>query len=140
MEPQNLKCVMVINEDLPMGIISNSTAVMGITIGKLIPQVVGCDVYDMTGDCHTGIIEFPVPILKGTPVFIKELRKNLYQYEFNELIVVDFSDTAQGCKTYDEYKEKIAKIPESDLNYFGIAICGNKKQVNKLTGSLLLLR
>ena len=31
-------------------------------------------------------------------------------------------------------------VPESNLNYFGIAICGAKKKVNKLTGMLPLLR
>lgn len=34
-------------------------------------------------------------------------------------------------------------VPESSLNYFGIAICGAKKakkKVNKLTGMLPLLR
>ncbi len=31
-------------------------------------------------------------------------------------------------------------LPETELNYFGIAICGAKKKVNKLTGSMALLR
>ena len=140
METQELKCVMVVDETLPLGIIVNTAAVMGITLGKLFPHAVGNDVYDKTGSCHLGVIEFPVPILKGNTVLIKELRGRLYQPEFNELAVVDFSDTAQSCKTYEEYIGKIANVPESDLNYFGIAICGNKKQVNKLTGSMPLLR
>ena len=29
---------------------------------------------------------------------------------------------------------------EADLSYFGVALCGPKKKVNKLTGSLPLLR
>ena len=32
------------------------------------------------------------------------------------------------------------KQSEIDLNYLGIAICGSKKKVNKLTGSMPLLR
>lgn len=31
-------------------------------------------------------------------------------------------------------------IPEQEHNYFGIAIYGNKKKVNKLTGFMPLLR
>jgi len=140
METQELKCVMVVDENLPLGIITNTAAVMGITLGKLFPHTVGDDVYDKTGSCHLGIIEFPVPVLKGNPTLIKGLRERLYQPEFNELTVVDFSDVAQSYKTYDEFIGKIADVPESGLNYFGVAICGNKKQVNKLTGSLPLLR
>ena len=50
------------------------------------------------------------------------------------------SDLAQGCKTYDEFIEKMKEVSEIDLNYLGIAICGSKKKVNKLTGSMPLLR
>ena len=53
---------------------------------------------------------------------------------------MDFSGLAQGCKTYDEFIEKMKDVPETKLNYFGVAICGAKKKVNKLTGSMALLR
>ena len=113
---------------------------MGITLGKQMPEVVGADVYDRTGNGHLGIIEFPVPILKGNVEVIKSIREKLYEPEFTDLTVVDFSDLAQGCKTYDEFIEKMKDVPETDLNYYGVAICGAKKKVNKLTGSMALLR
>ena len=86
----------VYDEQLPLGIIANTAAVIGITLGKAMPEVVGADVRDESGHTHLGIIEFPVPILRGSP--------------------------------------------ESTLQYFGVAVCGAKKKVNKLTGSLPLLR
>ena len=61
-----------------------------------------------------------------------------YQEEYKDIVVADFSDVAQLYKTYDEYK--ISRIDSKDINYFGIAIYGSKKQVNKLTGSIGLLR
>ena len=140
MDLQNEKCVMVIDESLPPGIIANTAAIMGITLGKQMPEVVGADVYDKTGNGHLGIIEFPVPILKGNVEIIKAIRERLYEPEFSDLTVVDFSDLAQGCKTYDEFIEKMKVVSETELNYFGIAICGAKKKVNKLTGSMALLR
>jgi hypothetical protein len=140
MDNQNLKCVMVIDESLPTGIISNTAAVMGITLGKLMPEAVGSDVTDCTGTQHPGIIEVPVPILKGTRSQLRELRSRLYHPDYADMAVVDFSDVAQSCKTYDEFIDKIAAVPESELQYFGVAICGNKKQVNRLTGSMALLR
>ncbi len=140
MELQNEKCVMVIDEHLPLGIIANTAAIMGITLGKKMPEVVGADVIDQSGNAHLGIIEFPVPILKGSPEIIKGIREKLYQPEFQDLTVVDFSNLAQGCKTYGEFIEKMGRAPESTLQYFGIAICGPRKKVNKLTGSMPLLR
>ena len=140
MDHQNTKCVMVIDEALPLGIITNTAAVMGVTIGKHLPHAVGNDVIDQTGREHLGIIAFPIPILKSSSERIKELRKRLYEDMFCHLKVVDFSDTAQGCKTYDEYIQKMADVPETELSYLGITICGDKKSVNKLTGNMPLLR
>ena len=45
-----------------------------------------------------------------------------------------------GCKTYDEFIDKMKDVSETELNYLGIAICGPKKKVNKLTGNMSLLR
>ena len=101
MDLQNEKCVMVIDENLPMGIIANTAAILGITLGKKRPYVVGCDVEDQSGGGHLGIVELPVPILKGNPGLIREIREKLYQPEFEDLTVVDFTDLAQSCKTYE---------------------------------------
>ncbi len=140
MDPQAEKCVMVIDESLPMGIAANTAAILGITLGKRRPETVGADVADEDGHRHLGIIEFPVPILRGTASGIKQLRERLYQPDYQELTVVDFSDLAQGCKTYDEFTEKMGRVPEDALQYLGVAVCGPKKKVNQLTGSLPLLR
>lgn len=140
MNIKNEKCVIVIDEQLPVGIIANTSAIIGITMGMKMPDVVGKDVRDLEGNSHMGIIQFPVPILKANTEMLKDLRTKLFDPQFDELTVVDFSDLAQGCKTYDEFIDKMKNTSESKLNYIGIAICGNKKKVNKLTGNLPLLR
>lgn len=140
MDLQSEKCVMVIDENLPLGIIANTAAIMGITLGKEMPEVIGGNVYDRSGKEHLGIIEFPVPVLKGNPKVIKAIREKLYEPEFSELTVVDFTELAQGCRTYDEFTGKMGEVSSEELNYFGIALCGAKKKVNKLTGSMALLR
>lgn len=140
MDLQNEKCVIVMDGQLPLGLLANTAAILGITLGKKMPEVVGADVTDISGSPHLGIIEFPVPILKGTAQSVKAMREKLYEPEFAELTVVDFSDLAQSCKTYPEFVEKMKTASASDLNYLGLAICGAKKKVNRLTGSLPLLR
>ena len=140
MDLQTEKCVMVLDEHLPLGLIANTAAILGITLGKKMPKVVGDDVTDQSGNIHLGIIEFPVPILKGSPERLKIPREALYAPEFQDVTVVDFSDLAQSCKTYPEFLSKMHTAAEADLSYFGVALCGPKKKVNKLTGSLPLLR
>lgn len=140
MNVENEKCVIIVDENLPLGIIANTAAILGITMGMKMPDVVGNDVFDLEGNPHMGIIQFPVPILKGNTEILKKIRTKLFEPQFSELTVVDFSDLAQGCKTYNEFTRKMANTLESRLNYIGIAVCGNKKQINKLTGSMPLLR
>lgn len=131
---------MVIDEELPMGIIANTAAILGVTMGKQMPETVGSNVIDKTGNVHLGIVNLPIPILKGQAALLKALREKLYEPEFAEMTVVDFSDVAQGCKAYDEFIDKIAEVQGNELQYFGLAICGTKKKVNKLTGNMPLLR
>ncbi len=140
MEPIARKCVMVIDEALPLGVIANTAGILGLTLGKHLPETIGPEVLDKSGRAHLGIIQIPVPVLKADGEKIRELRQRLYEPEFTGLIVVDFSDVAQSCNVYDEYVQKAAGVEENDFHYFGIGICGEKKLVNKLTGSLPLLR
>ena len=140
MNGQNEKCVMILDETLPVGLLANTAAIMGITLGRQMPEVVGVDVADQTGKMHLGIIAFPVPVLRGNAQSIRAIREKLYTAEFSDLTAVDFSDLAQGCKGYDEFIRKMADTPEQALSYLGIAICGSKKKVNQLTGSMPLLR
>ena len=134
------KCVMIVDENLPLGIIANTTAILGNTLGSHYPGAVGKNVLDKNENEHLGIIEIPIPILKGNKELLNNLRDTLYKEEYKDMIVADFSDVAQSCKTYDEYIQKISKVDSNNINYFGIAIYGTKKQVNKLTGSIGLLR
>lgn len=135
-----LKCVMVIDTDLPTGLIANTAAVLALTLGNKIDGIIGPTVTDGSGHPHEGITTTPIPILKGDAKKIKELRDRLYTDDFSELLVVDFSNAAQTTKNYKEYTEKIATFSANDLEYLGLALCGNKKKVNKLTGSMGLLR
>lgn len=135
-----MKCVMVIDSDLPAGIIANTSAILGVTLGKHISEQVGGNVVDASNKTHLGIISIPITILRGDKEILQELRERLYTQEFDELTVADFSDVAQCCNVYSDYTAKAAATPEKDHTYLGIAIYGNKKKVNKLTGFMPLLR
>ena len=64
----NEKCVMIIDESLPLGEIANTAAILGITLGGKMPQAVGEDVRDGAGNAHIGVIRIPVPILKASRI------------------------------------------------------------------------
>ena len=129
METQERKCVLVLDESLPAGVLANTAAILGITLGRQVPEVVGEDVTDGSGHSHLGIITFPVPVLRAGPEQLRRLREKLYE-----------PDVAQSCRTYEEFLDKAAGAEEESLRYYGLGLCGPKKQVNRLTGSLPLLR
>ena len=49
MESTTSKCVMVLDENLPLGLLANTAAILGITLGKHMPEAVGADVLDGSG-------------------------------------------------------------------------------------------
>lgn len=133
------KCVMVIDSELPLGLIANTSAVLALTLGNKIEGIIGPAVMDGDGHTHEGITTIPIPILKGSGPLIKELWQTISSH-YPDLLLVDFSNVAQVTQNYAIYAERIASCKSPDLQYLGIAIYGNKKEVNKLTGSLPLLR
>lgn len=133
----NEKCVMIIDEALPTVETANVAAILGMTLGGKLPEAIGQSIVDGAGNSHTGVIKIPVPILKADRETIGKLRLRLYEQPFSELTSVDFTDLAQSCKTYDEFIDKMSYT--SALDYIGLAVYGDKRMVNKLTGSLPLM-
>lgn len=140
MKPENEKCVIILDEALPLGVAANTAAILGVAIGARLPDMVGRDVRDGEGQFHAGIIQFPIPVLRGGSESLRTLRARLFAPQFADLTVVDFTGLAQGCKTYEEFAEKMSACPPDALQYIGIAICGGRKKVSRLTGGLPLLR
>ena len=62
---------------LEAGIIANTAVILGITLGKTMPEAVGPDVSDQTEKSHLGIIKFPVPVLKSSAEKLKYIREQL---------------------------------------------------------------
>nr|WP_255258869.1 DUF2000 family protein [Bacillus cereus] len=60
--------------------------------------------------------------------------------DFQDVFIVGFSNAAQNTKNYNDYTQKIAIFTSNDFDYLGIALYGGKKKINKLTGSMELLR
>ena len=135
-----MKCVMVIDESLPTGLIANTAAVLAISLGNRFGDIVGEDLVDKDGTMHQGITEKPIPILKGNAELIFSIREKLAEDSSDEVYFVDFCDVAQTSVKYEEYKQRLKSTPSNELSYLGLAIYGPKKTVNSLTGSIGLLR
>lgn len=137
---ESKKCVLIIDSTQPTGIIANTASVLSISLGRQLGNIVGQDVYDKQGEKHLGITQMPIPILGASPEKIKEIRRHLLSLHIEDMVIVDFSDIAQNSKTYHHYETVLLATDETDIRYIGIAVYGDKKNINKATGNLSLIR
>lgn len=133
------KCVIVIDPELPIGVIANTAAILSMNIGKIMPEIIGAGHKDHAGDYHHGITTMPIPILKGSNKLLKEMRQIVKAHEPN-LTVIDLITATQRTKSYADYVHQYQTTPIEQLEYLGLALCGEIKIVNKYTGSLGLLK
>lgn len=135
---ESTKCVMVIDSGLPVGLRVNTAGLLGATLGRRLERIIGPDAIDASRESHVGILNIPLPILSADADTIKVIREKAMKQR--ELLVVDFTETAQREVRYEDYTGKLAATLAGELRYLGVALYGAKKSVNKLVGNLPLLR
>jgi hypothetical protein len=134
---QSFKVVVVVDAALPAGLAANTAAVLTLSIGRQVESIIGPDLKDGDGSTHAGITTIPIPILTAPAEKVKEIRNTAAK---SDLVVVDFTDCAQKTRTYDDYASLLEAATDSDIAYLGVVLYGSKKAVQRLTGSLPLLR
>ncbi len=133
------KCVLILDETMPPGILANTAAVLSASLGKLCPEMIGCDLPDRSGYMHRGITTIAMPILKGNPSLLRRMRRQLTEFE-PDLLVVDLISATRTTKSYEEYAVVLKQSSDEEVEYLGLALYGDKKTITSLTGSLGLLR
>ncbi|MBU3951385.1 MAG: DUF2000 domain-containing protein [Proteobacteria bacterium] len=133
-----MKVVMVVNKELPAGLVANTTAVLGITLGNLNKDLIGPDCMDKEQVCHKGITQETIPVLGADTDVLKKIYHSSIKNEHVDLI--DFNQTAQKCRDYSDYTQKLMNTRNSDLEFSGLCLSGPDKEINRLTGSLGLYR
>jgi hypothetical protein len=134
------KCVMVIDHELPIGVIANTAAILGSTLGKEFSEVVGTDSEDGSGSIHRGIVNLPIPVLSSTQEALMQIHREVKDRYREKIELIDFTTIAQRSRNYEDYTNKLNRTPTEDLHFLGICLFGEKKAVNHLTGSLPTLK
>jgi hypothetical protein len=137
---QNKKVAIVVDGALPAGLVTNTAAILTLSLGWRVEGLLGPDLKDADGSTHVGITTVPIPILTADAETVKQIRNKAASDESGELLVVDFTDCAQRTKTYDDYARLLEAAGDDELVYLGVALYGARKPVQRLTGSLPLLR
>ncbi len=133
----DIKFSIVIDETLPNWLIANTAAVLSLSIGAMQPALIGSPITDTSGVVHPGITTVPIPILAASAQKIHEIASSARE---SDLKIVDFTTIARSIHSYPEYEEALQKARIGEYEYLGIAIVGDKKAVNRFTGSLPRLK
>lgn len=131
------KCVLVLATGLPLGLAANTAGVLAMSLGRAAPHLIGPVVTDASGQPYPGLTVVPLPVLNAAPDALRGLASRARD---GDLLAAAVTDAAQESKTYPEYEGRLAVTPGSRLHFLGIALWGPARTVNKLTGSLPLLR
>lgn len=132
------KCVIVVEESLPEGLMVNAAACLAVTLGERVEGIGGEDATDCSGMVHPGLIPTGIAVLGADADTVKRIRLNAEEHE--GIFAADFTEAAQSPRNYGEYLENISKIASEDLKYLGVGLYGDKKAIGKLTGGLSLLK
>lgn len=132
------KAVVVIAEELPVGVALNTAALLGISLGNRASGLVGEDGPDASGHRHLGMSTHPVPVLKASAERLKELYADAAALD--GVLVADMSEVAQKSRTYDAYLATLGGTKPEDMRYLGVMLHGPRPAVDSLTGQLPLYR
>ena len=135
-----MKCVIIIDRDLPAGLIANTSAALGISLAGTTGDLTGKDISDRDGRVHHGLTSIPIPVLELDQAALKEWYDSAIADRDSELKIIGFSDIAQGSLSYDDYEDKLSEKGKDDITYLGVCVYGPRKKVNRLTGNLKMLR
>lgn len=135
--PRPMRCVAVIDADLPVGKAANAAAVMALTMGRRQPHLAGEPLVDQSGNQHPGLIPIGVPVLGAPGADLPKVRDKALAAGLD---VVDFPAQGQETTDYEAFRKMVAETPPEAIRYLGVMIYGEKKRVSRLVGKYGLLK
>ena len=133
------RLAIVIDPQLPPGLIANTAATIGVGLGAVAPQLAATPLTDRNGLAIHNSANRPVPILQAAPDVIREILLKALPPPAGAFVVA-FPQFARTIHSFDEYQ---TLFPDKDLageTIERLGLAGPDKWVRSLTGSLKLLR
>lgn len=132
----SVKPVIVLAETLPVGLKANFAAVLGMSLGKLMHDLVGADTSTADGVALPGITTVALPIL-GAPA--ADLLP-LFISADGLPVRLAYMRSAFEARTYEDYTARIAALPLAHHEPQALLLAGPRKAIDRLCGRLALLR
>lgn len=132
----SFKPVVILAEDLPVGLKANFAAVLGMSLGQLRPELVGAATPTQDGVPLSGITSVALPVLGAPAADLPEL----FLAAEDLPVRLAYMRSAFEARDYADYTARIAAAPLAGHAPQAILIGGPRKAVDRLCGRLPLLR
>lgn len=137
--PPDSRLAIIVNPELPLGLIANTVGAIGIGLGARLPWLGNRPLSDADGRIIDDSAILSVPILAATPEVIGALMLKAMPRGDDSALVV-FPAFSRSLHDYQEYEAQLQGKRLADEVVDGVGLCGPAKWVKSLTGSLRLLR
>ena len=139
MSANDLRIAIVVDPSLPIGLLSNTVAVVGIGLGGAMPALAGTPLVDADNRTVRTSANRPVPLLQATSEAIAALLTRALPLP-DGAVVVPFPRFARDLHRFEDYLSEFPRRRLTSEPIDGLGLCGPEKWVRSLTGSLKLLR
>lgn len=118
------------DRDLPAGRVVNAAACMAAAVGRALPDLLGGDGRDASGQVRSGLPWAGCSVLAADTATVHALREKAAAKE--DVFVADMPAPAQTSRIYDEYLDLLAGTKHEDLTYHAVALVGPRNRIGKL--------
>ncbi len=132
----SVKPVIVLAQTLPVGLKANFAAVLAMSLGKLMPEIVGADTPTADGIALPGITTVALPVL-GAPA--ADLLP-LFIAADGLPVRLAYMRSAYEARTYEDYTGRVSAEPLARHEPQALLLAGSRKAIDRLCGSLALVR
>lgn len=133
------KIVLVVRPELATGALLNIAACLTAGITASHPQYAGKNLQDQAGLQSSASSHLPVVVLKGNDEVFQRIINELTPQTAGVSLCI-FPAYAQAIHLAEQYWQIHQQTVHTGEQISGLALCGTKKWLNRLTGNLALLR
>lgn len=132
----SIKPVIILANTLPTGQKANFSAILGMTLSHLHPELLGNATPTADGISLAGITNVALPVLGAQEDDMLAI--------FLAAVVLPvraaYMRAAYEARNYDDYTARISTVPLTGHMPLGILLAGPRKAVDRICGSLPLIR
>jgi hypothetical protein len=133
-----VRWAVVVDGELSAGLVTNAAACLGAAVAALVPAVVGEGATDASGTAHPGLPWLGCTILQGDGAAVRSVRAKALGDP--AVLVADMPAVAQQVRVYADYLAQVRDATDERLDYYAVSVLGPRKAIDRLVGSLPLLR